>query len=321
MRAPLAGGLAALLIAALVGTAAGCDDDDDGGDSPQAGGLPAAGGGGDLRYAVPEVPTGLDPLEADTRNEQLVSRQVYEPLVGSIRPPYGGEATRVGLAASVTPSPTRAEWTIVLRRGLRFHDGTPLDVTALLANARRWITSPAGGQLLPGAFDADSPRPGAVRLLFDGPVSGVPALLDAPQLGVVSPAALESQGGDRSRLPPGATQAGTGPFQLNGRMDGSLELARNAGWWGSPLGLGPALDSVTFVDAPAAPERVALLEAGDAEVADAIGPRRLAAISADPLLRSRGGPGGIAYVASVRGLEPPPAIPALSGVWLTNIEG
>ena len=313
MRAPLA----VLLIAAVVGTVGGCGTDDD--SAPRGGGLPAAGGGGDLRYAVPKLPADLDPLVADSRAEQLVSRQVYEPLVGSNRPPYGGDVSREGLAASVTPSSTRAEWTIVLRPGVRFQDETPLDVAALLANLRRWIASPAGARLLPGAFGADSPRPGAVRLLFTGPADGVPALLSAPELGLVSPDALDPQGGDRFRLRPGADQAGTGPFGLRARTDGSLELARNSGWWGTSLGLGPALDTVAFVEAPAATERAALLRARDAEVADAVGSAGLRAIAEDPLLRSRGGREGVAYVASVRGLDAPPALPRLSAVWLTNI--
>ena len=299
MRALLAGALTLLLI---VGAAGGCGDEDD--PSAQTGGLPEAGGGGTLRYAVPELPSGLDPLEADTRTERLVARQVYEPLVGSSRAPYSGDLSREGLAVSITPSSTRAEWTIVLRPGIRFQDGTPLDVAALLANARRWIASPAGGRLLPGAFGADSPRPGAVRLLFAGPTPGVPALLAAPELGLVSP---------------GSARAGTGPFEAGTRTEGSLALVRNTAWRGSAAGLGPALDSVSFVEAPTAAGRTELLENGSVQVAEALGARGLRTIAADPLLRVEGGREGVAYVASVRGLDPPPALPRLSGVWLTNI--
>jgi peptide/nickel transport system substrate-binding protein len=309
--------LAALLIAALTGTAFGCGEDDD--VAPQPGGLPAAGGGGALRYSVPRLPADLDPLEAGSRSEQLVSRQVYEPLVGAARAPYGGELSREGLAASITPSSTRAEWTIVLRPGVRFQDGASLDVPALLLNARRWIASPAGDRLLPGAFGADSPRPGAVRLLFTGPVAGVPELLAAPELGLVSPAALEPVGGERLRLRPGSDQAGTGPFEVATRTEGSLDLVRNAGWWGSSAGLGPALDSVAFVEEPVAAERAARLVDGGAQAAEAVGASGLDVIAGDPLVRTEGGPNGIAYVASVRGLEAPPAVPRLSAVWLTNI--
>ena len=312
MRAPLAAGLAALLI----GAAGGCGGEDT---APQPGGLPSAGGGGVLRYSVPDLPADLDPLAADSRDQRLVSRQVYEPLVGTTRAPYSGDLSREDLAASITPSSTRAEWTIVLRPGVRFQDGAPLDVAALLANARRWIASPAGRRLLPRAFGVDSPRPGAVRLLFAGPARSVPTLLAAPELGLVSPYALEPAGSGRFRLRPGAEQAGTGPFEVGARTEGSLDLVRHAGWWGSSIGLGPALDSVAVVEEPVAAERAALLVNRGALAAEAVGATGLRVIADDPLIRVEGGRDGVAYVASVRGLEGPPALPRLSGVWLTNI--
>lgn len=299
MRAFLAGALTLLL---TVGTAGGCGGDDD--PAAQTGGLPESGGGGTLRFAVPGLPSNLDPLDADTRTERLVTRQVYEPLVGSSRAPYTGDLSREGLALSITPSSTRSEWTIVLRPGVRFQDGTPLDVAALLANTRRWISSAAGGRLLPGAFGSDSPRPGAVRLLFAAPTPGVRGLLAAPELGLVST---------------GSERVGTGPFQVGTRTEGSLALARNAAWWGSAAGLGPALDSVLFVEAPIPADRTELLQNGSVQVAEALGASGLTAIAADPFLRVKGGREGLAYVASVRGLDPPPALPRLSGVWLTNI--
>ena len=311
----------ALVTAALAAAvAAGCGGGDEESGGEANAGIRMAGGGGALRYAVPALPRDLDPLAARTRSAQLVSRQVHEPLVGTLRAPYGGERGPQGLAASVTPSRTRAEWTIALRPGLRFQDGTPLDVEATLANARRWIASPAGPRLLPGAFAVDSPRPGTVRLLFAGRAAGVRGLLASPRLGVVSPSALEPAGGGRSRVSPGATGSGTGPFEFGARDAESIQLARNLEWWGSPIGFGPALDSVTFTAAPAA-GRVALLAAGGAEVAEAPGVRGLRELSGDPLLRTAGGPGGVAFSASVRGLAVPPAIPALSGVWLTEIRG
>ena len=279
MRAFLVAGLALL----LAGTAGGCGGEDD--PSAQTGGLPETGGGGSLRYAMPELPTDLDPLEADTRTERIVARQVYEPLVSSSRVPYSGEISREDLTASLTPSQSRAEWTIVLRPGVRFHDGVPLDVSALLQNARRWIASPAGARLLPGAFGADSPRPGAVRLLFAGPTPGVPALLAAPELGLVSP---------------GSARAGTGPFAVGPRTEGSLALVRNPAWWASAAGLGPALDSVSFVEAPAVGEGFELLRNGSVQVTEPVGAEGLEAVAADPVLRADGGRGGVAYLASVR---------------------
>jgi ABC-type transport system substrate-binding protein len=101
-----------------------------------------------------------------------------------------------------------------------------------------------------------------------------------------------------------------------------VELARSAAWWGSPEGLGPALDAVRFVRARTAAERVRLLAAGDAQVVEPLDDAGLSFVADDPLLDSEtidGIPVGLE--ASVRGLESRSAVPLLSGVWLTRIGG
>jgi peptide/nickel transport system substrate-binding protein len=42
------------------------------------------------------------------------------------------------LAKSVTPNADYSEWTITLRDGIKFHDGTPLDAAALKLNMDKW---------------------------------------------------------------------------------------------------------------------------------------------------------------------------------------
>src|SRR5262245_44695715 len=82
--------------AALLTAASGCGNGDDG-DTPGSG-LPSAGGGGTLTYALPVVPAKLDPLAARGRVQQTVTRQVYEPLTGSLHGPYGQTQVLPGLA-------------------------------------------------------------------------------------------------------------------------------------------------------------------------------------------------------------------------------
>jgi peptide/nickel transport system substrate-binding protein len=311
---------ATLAVLALVALS-GCGDGD--GDGTQRSSrLPPAGGGGTLAWALPGLPATLDPLAANGRVAETVTRQVYEPLIEQLTGPYGQSAVQPGLALSARPSPNRTTWTVTLRIGVRFQDGTPFNAAAVLANSRRWQSDPRGGALLPHLFAVDAPRPDEVRFLLDQPVRDLPLRLASPRLGIVSPRALEPQSGQRARFLPDASGSGTGAFQPGANGPARLELARFAGWWGSPIGLGPALDGVTFVVAPQPDQRYRMLTEGTVQVADPLDAAGMRAAAADPLLSTVGGPqGGIGMEGSVRGISSARLVPALTGVWLTRLTG
>jgi peptide/nickel transport system substrate-binding protein len=260
------------------------------------------------------LPNDLDPLAASSRDAQLVTRQIYEPLIASLAGPYDDSSRRPGLAQSIHPSPDQTIWTLRLRDGVRFTNGTLFNASAVLANARRWQSLAAGRELLPSLFAADAPRPDVVRFLFNRPTPDLPRRLSSPQLGIVAPESLKPASGEAARV--AADGIGTGPFKPAHTVTGELVLTRNPSWWGTPLGLGPALDSIDFRGVSGAAQRVALLRGGEAQVAGSIPDADLDAIAADPLLTSV--PGGIGLERSVRGIDSPQPI-SFSGVWLTTI--
>ena len=310
--------LAVLALAAV----AGCGGGSGGGAPAGQDGLPPAGGGGTLGYALPSIPSTLDPLAARTRAEQTVTRQIYEPLIERLSGPYTQAAPQAGLALSARPSRDRTTWTVTLRPNIRFQDGMPFNAAAVLANSRRWQSDPAGRALLPHLFAVDAPTPDEVRFLLDSPVPDLVRRLSSPQLAIVSPKALDPQSGRNARFVPDAVGSGTGAFQLGPRGPGRLTLSRFAGWWGSQMGLGPSLDGVTFVVAPQPSQRLRLLKDGAVQVADPLGAAGLRAATSDPLLDIVGGPlTGIGLEGSVRGIDSASAIPVLSGVWLTRLTG
>lgn len=316
MRLGLRGALiGALAVAATLASACG----DDGATEFQAAGPSRAGGSGELVYAIPTAPGGLDPLAARTIAAQTVTRQIFEPLVASLDGPYGRRRNVPGIALSSRHSGDFRVWSLQLRPGIRFQDGRLLDASAVLANAQRWRTSAVGRQLLPGLIAADGPRPDLVRFVFDAPVRDLDDRLGDPRLGVISPGALLPQGGTRASLLR-VGQAGSGPFQLASRPSGAVVLRRNRGWWGSARGLGPALDGVAFRAVGSLAERLALLRGGSVEVAGEVGPAAAERLRTDPLLTSvaLASPNAIGLERSVRGIESwrPQS---LSGVWLTGI--
>lgn len=313
--------LAATLALIALLAAAGCGGSGDSG-SRVSGRLPPAGGGGTLAYALPALPARLDPLAARTRAEQTVTRQVYEPLIERLSGPYQRAAPQAGLALEARPSRDRTIWTVTLRPNVRFQDGTPFNAAAVLANSRRWQTDPSGQSLLPHLFAVDAPRPDEVRFLLDQPVPDLMSRLGSARLGIVSPRALDPQSGQNASFLTDVAGSGTGAFQAGPSGPGRQTLSRFAGWWGSPMGLGPSLDGVTFVLARQPTQRLRLLRDGAVQVADPLGPPGLRAANSDPLLDSVGGPvSGIGLEGSVRGIDSAGAIPVLSSVWLTRLTG
>jgi peptide/nickel transport system substrate-binding protein len=311
---------ATFAVCALLGLA-GCGDGDD--DDARIGrGPPPAGGGGELAYALPSLPATLDPLAARDRPGMTVVRQLYDPLIARLAGPYGQSSPQPGLALTARPSRDRTVWRLTLRPGVRFQDGTPFNAAAVLANSRRWQSDPVGRSLLPDLFAVDAPRPDEIRFLLDNPVPDLLHTLADPRLGIVSPRALERENDQGGRFLVAPTRSGTGPFQAGPEGPGRLMLSRFSGWWGSPIGLGPALDSVTFVVAPKPSQRLRMLRDGSVQVADPLGRAGLRAADSDPLLLTVGGPPrGIGIEGSVRGIDSARAVPVLSGVWLTHLRG
>jgi ABC-type transport system substrate-binding protein len=301
---------AALIAASLL---AGCGDD------PQSGSAGRPGEpepGGTLTVAVADEIGTLDPLRIRTRAERLASRQVYEPLRTWQTGPFGDTRRRPGVARSIRPNPDASVWTVVLRRGVAFQNGEPLDADAVLLNVDRWTASPKARALLPGLMAADSPRPGRVRLILDHPVEDFGSSLADCRLGLIAPGALIGLGGGTTRL----DSAGTGPFEFRGREGGTVLLARNAGWWGTPLGLGPGIDQIDLAVDRSPAHRLSALLTGAVEVADDLARGAGGRIAAAPLLTTVDGPGvTVGIERSVRGIDSAAADQSLADVWLTDL--
>jgi ABC-type transport system substrate-binding protein len=272
--------------------------------------------GGTLAWALPEPPSQLDPLRARSRSDELVSRQVHEPLTAQLAGPFGDVRRVPGLALSTLASEDETIWRLRLRRGVRFQDGRPFNAAAVVDNAERWRATPDGRALLPGLVATDAPRPDLVRFVLDGPDGDFDEDLAQARLGVVSPRALGRSLGLRSDL-----ESGTGPYEIRELGPNGALVARNTEWWGvrPALELGPALDQVRFPVIAEGDARLARLATGEVQVADALGRAELRELERDPLLIEVPGSPGTGAERSVRGIEGS-EVPSLSGAWLTTVE-
>src|ERR1019366_7019445 len=87
--------------------------------------------GGSLVFGTDAEETGFNPTTASFDNVGVMyARTVFDPLTiinaAGTWEPY--------LAQSVTPNATYTSWTVTLRPNVLFHDGTPCDGAAMLAN-------------------------------------------------------------------------------------------------------------------------------------------------------------------------------------------
>ena len=98
------------------------------GSDPKNGGTLVFGRGGDS--------VGLDPAYETDGNSFLVCDNIFEALVF-----YKDESTELepGLASSWSISPDEKTYTFYLRRGVKFHDGTPFNADAVLFSFGRMM--------------------------------------------------------------------------------------------------------------------------------------------------------------------------------------
>src|SRR2546428_1093557 len=80
-------------------------------------------------------PVQFDPADITDGISSRITRQVFDGLVR-----YKGATTEVepALAEKWEVSRDGRVWTFQLRRGVKFHDGTPLDAAAVVWNFERW---------------------------------------------------------------------------------------------------------------------------------------------------------------------------------------
>lgn len=281
--------LAGLVALGLLASA--CGGDDDGGDAEADGGTtetteaPADGGeaedgaaaddGATETTAAPEGEPVVGGevtmlLEAETNTWDIpgancavscitVMRQVAEPLFiedeDGVPQPY--------LLSSAESNSDFTEWTLTMRDGITFHDGTPADGAAVKTNIEAMKAGPLQGQVLADLTSVELVDPMTVKVVFSAPTSNFPAFM-AERTGYLLAPAFWADPNLRATQP-----IGTGPFQWESWVpDQELVLVKNENYWrtddeGREL---PFLDRITFRPIPDSATRRATMESGDADI-------------------------------------------------------
>ena len=259
--------LACVLAIATLAAACGGDDGDDGTDE-------AGGTGGDVEQTTTTTEALGEPvtggaitvgLEAET-NSWLpgqgsfatggvnVALTIYDPLMdrgedGEMRP-Y--------LAESLTPNEDLTQYTLKLREGVTFHDGTALTADVIKTIFDEYLKVPTANTSgsLTNVTEVQVVDPlTAVYVLAQGSA----AFPDLLQGSIGWPFSVEAAraAGDQA----GSQPVGTGPFKFESwQRDSALIVSKNEDYWREGI---PYLDQITFRPIPDEDSRVQSLLSGD----------------------------------------------------------
>jgi peptide/nickel transport system substrate-binding protein len=191
-------------------------------------------------YHLSAPPDLLDPAKCNNLRCQRVMWPIYEPLVNLSK---DSKTVAPGLAESWEVSSDRLTYTFRLRKGVTFHDGTPLNAEAAKINLER--------NFLKGSRFYTADPPNVREKVLSGLIKEITVrdehtlvvtlrneklhlLFLAP---MVSPAALAKYGTKVGEHP-----VGTGPFKFSRWANQEILLEANRDYWGGR----PKLDKVAF---------------------------------------------------------------------------
>jgi peptide/nickel transport system substrate-binding protein len=240
--------------------------------------------GGRLIMGMGVEPESLDTIGMHSAPAAMVSQHITEMLFDMS---VEGELIPV-LATGYEVSPDGLVWTIYLRKGVKFHDGTPFNAEAVKFNLDRFLDPEMKAVyrfLIVRITEVEVVDEYTVKLHLDEPFAPLLAHLSHSFIGMLSPKAVEELGEAIAENP-----VGTGPFKMKEWIRGEhIILERNEEYWGGA----PYLDEVMFRFIPEDAARVVALEAGEVHTIMRVPPMDVPRLEADPDIR-------VLHVPSVR---------------------
>ena len=213
--------------------------------------------GGDLTWLLSSEATAIDPKFA------FSSLSTYGPMFAAAYDSLTGFDPKTGTvyarqAESVTGNDDSTEWTIKLRPGLKFSDGTPFDAAAIKANWDRLAdpaTAAPAQSTLKSFTGWEVVDDTTFKVTIPYSRAAFPYDLASTGLGfIASPAALQKFGADYGSSP--ESTVGAGPYTLTEWARGDHSTwKKNPSYWDSgrpyadQITMKPVTDPTTKLDA------------------------------------------------------------------------
>lgn len=191
-------------------------------------------------------PAGIDPAQAWDDTSAFYVGNIFDTLV-RLNP----QTSKIepSLAVSWETSQDGRTWTFHLRRGVLFHDGTPLDADAVVftffrqmdpANPNRQHDFPLFADIFAFLKTVRKIDPLQVQFILSEPFFPFLATLTVECAAIVSPSAVKKSGADFASHP-----VGTGPYRLSSwQKNKRLVLTANREYWGGRPGVDEYIDTI-----------------------------------------------------------------------------
>ena len=231
---------------------------------------PAFGASKDIIYASESTPKSLDPHDTTDTYSGAIEKAMLEGLMG-----FDKDLKVVPLLAeSYTFNSAATEFTFKLRKGIKFHDGTPFNAEAVRVNIARLM----GGKLKRSSLMKPVKElvvvdESTVKFVLNEPFGAFINTVAHPGALILSPAALAKYGDEVSKHP-----VGTGPFVFGEWVSDTVTIKKNPDYWGGAV----KVDSITFRPVPENGSRLAMLRAGQAQYIYPMPAELLKVAQADP---------------------------------------
>jgi len=188
-------------------------------------------------------------------NGFLYANTVYDPLMW-----VGADGTvQPYLAKSLTSNADFTKWTLTLRSGVKFSDGSDLTSTVVKNNYTALAASALTGTALKGITSVDTPDPMTLVYNLAAPRPAFPAGLTTQVGYVVAQAMLDQTAAGKTPNP-----IGTGPFIWSSWVPNDhFTATRNPNYWRAGY---PYLDQITFKPIPDDTQREATLKTGGVDL-------------------------------------------------------